>query len=115
MHNVTVGQKLWFEPHLAWLGQPREVTVTKVGRVWAEVDVGSRSFRISKETLVVDAGSNAYPGRCYLDRREWERLAEAQRLSGAIIQRIRSPSANGLDRLSLEDLRQIASILGVEA
>lgn len=65
--NVKVGQKLWFVPNERH-GNPREVTVTKVGRKWFETD--GYTPRISVESLKADGGQYLSPGRCYLSKSE---------------------------------------------
>ena len=57
MSALTVGQELWFVPRERYLGQPRMVKVTKVGRKWAVRssantvrDEASR-FGVSKSTI----------------------------------------------------------------
>lgn len=68
-HNLTVGQKLWFVPERNYHGAPREVTVEKIGRVWATVN---NAPRVSLNTLMVDGGGYDSPGRCHLSRDVWE-------------------------------------------
>jgi hypothetical protein len=53
-------------PSQRYLGQPRAVTVTKVGRKWAEIS--ERGYRVDLVTLYVDGGQHAPPARCYTDR-----------------------------------------------
>ncbi|GBG14593.1 ethanolamine ammonia-lyase [Novimethylophilus kurashikiensis] len=73
MLKLTVGQKLWWVPHQLRFNNPREVTVEKVGRVWAYLD---NHQRIDVETLRVDAGEGAPRGRVYLSEAEYLRETE---------------------------------------
>lgn len=71
---LQVGQTLWFEGahrHNAGLS---EVTVTKVGRKWAQL---SNHERIDVQTLYADGGQYVSPGRCWLSKVECD--AEANR------------------------------------
>lgn len=74
--TLTVGQTLWLVPASRW-GKPHAVTVTKVGRKWAEL--GDRETRVNAETLYQDGGQYMSPGRCYVsqDAYEAERNADA--------------------------------------
>ena len=87
--KLKVGQKLWYVPNNR--GGQHEVTVIKVGRMWAHVGthVGIRG-RIDMETLIADGGGYGSPGRCYLSQehynselrrvRKWGELCQAMRL-----------------------------------
>ena len=73
MEKLIEGQKLWWVPAKSRYAQPKEVTVTKVGRKWAQLD---NYERIDLETLVADPGQCSPNGRCYLSReaREQEEM-----------------------------------------
>lgn len=43
MIKLSVGQQLWFVPWEKYMGKPRYITVTKIGRVWAQT---SERYRI---------------------------------------------------------------------
>ena len=63
-----VGQKLWFVRSEKRSGEPREVTVEKVGRVWATLSNHLRCDATGK----VDGGSYQSPGHCYVNRGAYE-------------------------------------------
>lgn len=63
--KLQEGQKLWWVYSSNRRGQPREVTVTKVGRKWAQLD---NNCRIDIETLLADGGDYMSPGCCYLSK-----------------------------------------------
>ena len=67
--SLSVGQTLWFVPADLRYTQPREVTLTGVGRRWATFKIPGREVRIEKTTLR-EEGNNS--GRCYLSRAEWD-------------------------------------------
>ena len=68
---LTVGQELYYVPaDRRYLHQAKTVQVKKVGRKWAEVDAWLG--RVNIETLFVDGGGYASPGRCWLDKEAWE-------------------------------------------
>lgn len=69
MEKLSIGQKLWWVPHQRKWQQPKEVTVLKVGRKWAQLD---NNERIDLETFIADAGQYSSPGRCYLSQEEYE-------------------------------------------
>jgi hypothetical protein len=73
---LVEGQKLWFVSSQRHGGEPREVTVGKIGRKWATISSGAD--RIDRETLVADGGQYISPGRCYLSQQAYE---DAKRLS----------------------------------
>lgn len=69
-HNsYTEGQKLWMVPRHRYMGEPREVTITKVGRKWLTLD---NRHRAAVDGLTLDGGEYMSPGVCYLTRQEWE-------------------------------------------
>lgn len=59
------------------MGAPGFVTVTKVGRKWAEIS--ARGYRIDKETLAIDGGGYTSPGRCYLTKDEHDAAENLRR------------------------------------
>jgi hypothetical protein len=76
---LEIGQKLWFVPSDRRWSQPREVTVTKIGRKWAYTNRYRNEEKVDKETLVVSGGGYASPGRCWLSQEEYEAHAAADR------------------------------------
>ena len=72
--KLEVGQKLYFDPHQRYYEYMRgEVTVTKVGRKWAELSNGRR---ISIETMLVDSSGYVSIGRCWLSEDEYAAAKE---------------------------------------
>jgi hypothetical protein len=82
MDKLTVGQKLWFVPNARRHGIPCWVTVTKVGRMWANAD--KICNRINITTGHIDGKGYHSPGRVYLSheayaadsalQKEWEKF-----------------------------------------
>jgi hypothetical protein len=70
--KLNVGQTLVFVPSGFRRGQPTEVTVTKIGRKWADIEGTFYTDRIEIDTLHADGGKYSSPGRCYLSREEYE-------------------------------------------
>jgi hypothetical protein len=70
MAKLVVDQKLWFVPRHTRHASACEVSVTAVGRKWAQI--GKRG-RVDMETLYVDGGQYASPGRCHLSREVYEK------------------------------------------
>lgn len=73
--KLIVGAKLYYVPHDSRRHSPRHVTVTRVGRKWADIDSGQR---IDVKTLAVDAGGYSSPGRCWRSEEEYTRHAQLQ-------------------------------------
>lgn len=70
MTEIKVGNTLWYVP-IYKRELPRDVTVTKVGRKWIEIDP-SWFPRLDKDTLFADGGKGVSPGRAYISKGEWE-------------------------------------------
>ena len=104
--NLKVGQELWYAPPRGW-GQPRIVTVEKVGRKWARLDNGRR---IDVTNLYADCSVPGF-GRCYLSEadvlREEQLWAAWRALRDALSRR---PFDRGI---SLDAIRQAAALLGM--
>lgn len=70
---IEVGQKLWY---VEWQGQRfkpesergREITITKVGRKWAE---STHAPRIDKKTMRADGRGYTSPGKAYESRDDY--------------------------------------------
>lgn len=69
MSAFAVGDKLWMVPSQRYMGDAREVTVTKVGRKWLTLDNG---YRASAADMWLDGGGYTSPGSCYASRAAWE-------------------------------------------
>lgn len=69
MAKLIEGQTLWWVPRQTKHSQAKEVTVTKVGRKWAQLD---NHHRIDIETLIADSGGYSPPGACYVNREGYE-------------------------------------------
>ncbi len=109
-HNIQVGQKLWRVASRRRGGNGFEVTVSKVGRKWAELD-GYATGRIDLETLCVDGGNYMSPATCYLSRESYE--AECTLRAANAEFKVRMSEYNNL--FSLEQIRAAEKILWPEA
>jgi hypothetical protein len=106
--KLKVGQKLW------WVGNYRnrtgvEVTVTKVGRVWAEL---SNRERISIKTLQADEKGYSSPGSCYLSSDEHKRIIERQKAWDLFRKNIHYRHIP--DHVTVEDITEAARLIGIE-
>ncbi len=103
---LQAGQKLFFvntQRH----NNPKgcEAIVTKVGRKWAELNIG---YKINIGTLWADGGQYASPGRAWLSEddydREQRRIAEWQDLKSRL-------SHLPPDGINIETIRKIRELL----
>ncbi|MBU9199914.1 hypothetical protein KTD31_00675 [Burkholderia multivorans] len=79
MEKLIVGQELLFIGN-SFSNQRKvrgKVTVTSVGRKWAEVS-GVHSGRISTDTLEADGRGYCSPGTCYRSMEDWRARAGAK-------------------------------------
>ena len=110
--SVTVGQKLWFVPS-SRIGNAREVTVLKVGRLWAYLsDMTVSDARMDIHTLCLDGRGYASPGKCYASREEYERIIGVSTLWNAFIRRVQRPGRP--EDITEADIRAAAAILHIE-
>lgn len=105
---LIVGQKLWWVPAQKHYPEAQEVTVVKIGRKWATIDL--RNYRINIHTLRADGGDYLSPGHCYLDRATYEDERDREALYSSIRQRLGGRCPAGV---SLDDLRQAERLLGL--
>lgn len=118
MEKLVEGQTLWFVG--ASLGNFRNlmgpVTVTKVGRKWAELRGGAAiaglgRYRLNVETLAVDGAGYSSPGRCYLSRLDWLDQAGSDLAWTALrVAIVNNPCPADL---SFETITQVAQQLGL--
>lgn len=71
-HRLAVGQKLYFESSRNRHHHGREVTIVKLGRKWATLDMGHPAYRIDLTSLCGDGRGYSSPGRCWLSREACE-------------------------------------------
>jgi hypothetical protein len=105
---LSVGQTLFYVPQSRW-GNPRDVTVEKVGRKWATL--ANNAGRINVKTLQMDGGGCHYPGRCYPSQAEWE---ESVRLDDAwgLFRKAVDRSWAAPDGITVEAIDAAAKALG---
>ena len=106
----TVGQRLWLVPnkYVGYMGEPREVEIEKVGRVWLTTKNGQ--YRISAETLTVDGGQYSSPGQCYLSKEAWEAEVQLRRAWEAFRGEI-SSEGSPPNKLTVERIKEARELL----
>lgn len=108
---VIVGQKVWVTPSSLWRNKrdPFEATVSKVGRKYFELTECPRE-KYDLETLRQVTETN-YENKVYLKLQDILDEKEHQKLSNEIK---RAFSGYGKLQYSLEQLRKIAEIVGLQ-
>lgn len=107
--ELKVGQKLWWVPSQRYAGSQREVTVEKVGRIWAQL---SERSRIDKQTLIADGGEYMSPGRCYLSKAEYDEHIERVTAWNSFVYTVRYQSMP--DGVTIADITEAAKLLRIE-
>lgn len=109
--ELKVGQALYWVPRETRFRNPREVTVTKIGRKWVQLD---NRERIDIESLCADGGQYASPGQCYLSKADYEHAIKLSNNWTALRRDIESlwKAPNGV---TLEDMDAVRSILKISA
>jgi len=102
-----VGQKLWFVSSQNRV-QESEVTVSKVGRVWAHLDNGYRCDHFGE----VDGGVYSSPGRCYVNQEAYQ-LAQDRKNAWAKFKRDLEYK-HMPESLTIETLAQISATLDLK-
>lgn len=78
--TLSVGQALWYVPSEG-IGGPREVTITKIGRKWAQLS--GNHGRMDIKSYWIDGGQDTSPGRCWISKEVYE--AELSRQKAWIV------------------------------
>lgn len=104
--KLVVGQRLWFVDGI--LRRSREVTVVKVGRVWATLDY--RGYRMDLRTWRVDRRGGA---RAYLSKKEYEDERLLLQEWRSLLNEIDRDNNRILARISLETIKEIRLKLGL--
>lgn len=107
--ELKVGQKLWWVPNKRWGGPQREVTVEKVGRIWAHLNERNR---IDKQTLIADGGEYSSPGRCYLSKAEYDEYIERVTTWNVFAATVRYKEMP--DGVTVADITEAAKLLRIE-
>lgn len=108
MNELQAGQKLWFVPSQRYLGASREVEVTKVGRIWAQL---SNGHRIDKTSLVADGGGYMSPGKCYPSETEYNKKVELTAAWNALAATMRHAAIP--EGVSLDDIKSAQALLRI--
>lgn len=107
--SLTAGQKLFYVPTRR-PENAHEVTITKVGRKWAQVL--ELRYRIDVNTLAVDGGQWISPGQCYYSRELYEEHLELRRAWDELIALMRNWYGPPPAHLGLRGIRQMLAMLG---
>lgn len=114
-HGIKVGQTLWFVPRASYLGRPRDIVVTQVGRVWiyATTHEGAREYRFSLEHLHGDSG------RLVVDRDAYEKANATNKAWQQLVRDLRDISGysgsiapDGITLEKIEDIRMMIGLPG---
>lgn len=111
--QLIVGQQLWFVYADKRRGDPRYVTVTKVGRSYAEVD--DLRYKIRLDDLTAENPKYGSPGQCHVSKEAWE---AANTLRAAWRSFLDAAGRYGWDppaSVTLADIEQAKRLLGLEA
>jgi hypothetical protein len=88
---------------------PRTETITKVGRKWITTAcIRGLTTRFDAETLYIDGGSYASPGKVYADEEEYRRTTLKQELWKDFHIRLTSHAP---DHLTVDDVKSIRSLV----
>lgn len=107
MAKLTVGQKLWYVPTRGY-GLPCEVTITKVGSKWAELD---NRRRLNMEAMRVVYG-DSHCGECVIDRDQYETEQARRKAWDAL--RIGAHHHRLPETVTTDAIYQAAALLGIE-
>ena len=105
----TEGQKLWLVPSHRYMGEPREVTIVKVGRKWLTLNNGHRA---AVDGLALDGGEYMSPGVCYLSREAWE-IEKALNESCSQLRRDVDMAHRVPDGLTVQSIHDARKLLGL--
>lgn len=92
---MKAGDTLWYVPESRRLvgggGEPRELVITKVARVWLHVNDPRGAVKcVNVKTLCADGGGYTSPGRCYPSRAEYEAQQETNEAWNELQRRMRN-------------------------
>ena len=108
--RFSVGQTLWFVPSQSYLGSPREVHVSAVGRKWIGLNIGKR---IDPQTMLVDSEGGFGRGYCWFKKEDWEESQAIARAWLDISKFVRDRPENPDCGYTLDQLAAIRSALGM--
>lgn len=106
--TLAPGMTLFYVPSSRY-GQPREVTVERIGRKWAYL--AGRNGRVDMETLAVDGGQYSSPAQCYGSREEWEAETERGKTWTTLRRAMPYSPPPGV---SVADIRAAAHLLSID-
>ncbi len=109
MTEFNVGQKLWWVWSDPRTGDPKSVTIEKVGRKWITL---SNGHRIDKESMRADGDGYASPGCCYMSETEYQVAKMRAFLWSDLRRKVEFGAVpNGV---TIADIREAARLLRIE-
>jgi hypothetical protein len=110
MADLEVGDVLWFVPWFG-VGEPREVTVTKVGPLYADCGQDLPGYRVRIAGHGVVAKGHGIVGHCHDSQAEYEAMISADRAWSALNTHLDTASRPA--SVTLDDINAAAKLLGV--
>lgn len=113
--SFQVGGQLWYVPKAKYkyLGEPRYVTITKIGRKWLYVGEDWLQHKVDAERLSVHSldGQHGF-GYCYRDKSAYEhsqlKAAEWQKLKNFVDHQYQVP-----EKITLTDIIDMQEMVGM--
>lgn len=104
---LKAGQILWYVGRYDRYTKGHSVTITKVGRKWAETSIRKR---INIETMEADGGQYASPGCCYESKEAYEQMIALNKEWRDLAERL---PRDGIapQGLTMEDIAHIRRVL----
>ena len=106
-----VGMAIFVVPAGNHRGKPYTVTITKIGRKWAEL--GLYNYRMDMTTWRLDGGGYLSPGTCYPSEQTYIEEVELSRMWDSFVSNLSRwypPSS-----VTVEAIKQAEKLLGLES
>lgn len=107
-HNLKVGQELYMVPSRR-MGDPRMVTIAKIGRIWATLE--GHTGRICMERLFLDGGQYSSRASCYLSKDDYLQRKERERVWNEFSRQVDQMGLH--EDISIAGIKRAAFILGI--
>lgn len=108
--KYSIGQKLWYEPGFYKREKGKEITISKIGKIYLECD-GLHGSKLKINNLTEKANSknndSYYSGQAYLSKEHYEKEIQRKEAANILWYEIEKRR----NKLSMEQIERIWDIL----
>ncbi len=110
--TYSIGQEFYYVPRERYMGNPRNMKITKIGRKWITLSAMTHwTIRADKTNLVVDGAGYQPPGVLYASKESYEAMKVLSEEWTTFARAVYRTSHRQPTDVTIEDIKQARALL----